>query len=379
MMVQRFSSLLQSSQPRLCFHGELITIRRHRLALAPSLHTSSVSMKKEKKSTFRKIFVNKEDLNKRPSDLEIKKKDLPSNTPTLGERIDRDVYRLFHQSTEKQGYHNIRKHPDSMKTELIEYMKKDFKADPKESIKKSFKAFAVEVGKFAEETRRNQMPSETVDLLPRPGDRRVEWDFTQPEVTKDWILTKDSDWGEGYSHADMSMGGAGHAVFSGNLSTRVPADGRTQAAGYANICSPVKRKSFARVEFLDWQYFTHLTMNIKGDGRKYMLNLHVYREFDLTWGDRWHYPLYTRGGPYWQYVKIPWNKFFLGSRGTLQDKQDSVPLHLATGVSITLQDITNGPFQLEIKDIGYHFDDNPDHDETFVYETYKTPLFWHGY
>lgn len=377
-MVQRFSSLVQSTQPRLCFHGDLITTQRHRLG--PNLHTSCVNMKKKKQEGgFRKIFVKEEDLNKRPSDLEIKAKDLPLNTPTLGERINRDVYRLFHQPTEKQGYHNIRKHPDSMKDELIEYMKKDFKADPKESIRKSFKKFSVEVSKFVDETRKANMPSETVDLLPRPGDRRTQWDFTQPDATNEWILTKDSDWGEGYSHADLTMGGGGHAVFSGNLSTRVPADGRTQAAGYANICSQVKRKSFARVEFLDWQYFTHLTMNIRGDGRKYMLNLHVYREFDLTWGDRWHYPLYTRGGPYWQYVKIPWSKFFLGSRGTLQDKQGPVPLHLATGVSITLQDMTNGPFQLEIKDIGYHFDDNPDHDDTFVYEEYKTPLFWHGH
>merc|ERR1719222_378580 len=62
-------------------------------------------------------------------------------------------------------------------------------------------------------------------------------------------------------------------------------------------------------------------MNIRGDGRKYMINLKVKRDFDILWNDRWHYPLYTRGGPYWQYVKIPWSKFFLGSRGRIQDRQ----------------------------------------------------------
>ena len=34
--------------------------------------------------------------------------------------------------------------------------------------------------------------------------------------------------------------------------------------------------------------------------RKYMLNLKVKREFDVTWDDRWHYPLFTRN----QYFRV---------------------------------------------------------------------------
>ena len=119
----------------------------------------------------------------------------------------------------------------------------------------------------------------------------------------------------------------GHAVWRGELSTRVPNDGRTQAAGYVNIASKKRMLSFAREKLAeDWDYFSHLTMNVRGDGRKYMINIQVKRDFDLLWNDRWHYPLYTRGGPYWQYVKIPWSKFYLGSRGVLQDKQFAIPL-----------------------------------------------------
>ena len=107
----------------------------------------------------------------------------------------------------------------------------------------------------------------------------------------------------------------------------MPADGRTQAAGYVNIASKKRRLSFAREKLMeDWGYFSHLTMNIRGDGRRYMLNIQVKRDFDILWNDRWHYPIYTRGGPYWQYVKIPWSKFYLGSRGVLQDKQFKIPL-----------------------------------------------------
>ena len=101
----------------------------------------------------------------------------------------------------------------------------------------------------------------------------------------------------------------------------------TQAAGYVNIASKKRMLSFAREKLAeDWDYFSHLTMNVRGDGRKYMINIQVKRDFDLLWNDRWHYPLYTRGGPYWQYVKIPWSKFYLGSRGVLQDKQFAIPL-----------------------------------------------------
>ena len=98
----------------------------------------------------------------------------------------------------------------------------------------------------------------------------------------------------------MCFSPLGHAVWRGELSTRVPNDGRTQAAGYVNIASKKRMLSFAREKLAeDWDYFSHLTMNVRGDGRKYMINIQVKRDFDLLWNDRWHYPLYTRGGPYW--------------------------------------------------------------------------------
>ena len=49
------------------------------------------------KKKYRNLVVDREDRDKMPSELEIAKKQLPANTPTLGERMDRDVYRLFHQ------------------------------------------------------------------------------------------------------------------------------------------------------------------------------------------------------------------------------------------------------------------------------------------
>jgi len=374
MLVQQVTFLFKRKQALIC---QLTLINT---PLSYHLHTTCPHHKKRKTliESVKNKFLDPADKNKRPSDLEIKQKDLPQNTPTLKERVNRDVEHKFYQADEKSGYHNLRKHPESFATEVIEAMKKDLKTNPKETFVDSFKTVANECKKFANETISNNKPSETLDKLPQKGDRLTQWEFTKEEDLEEWILTVDSEWGEGYSAAQLDLSGTGHAVFKGNLSTRVPADGRTQNAGYANICSVTKRKSFARVEFLDWMYYTHLTMNVRGDGRKYMINLHVYRDYDVTWNDRWHFPLYTRGGPYWQYVKIPWSKFYLGNRGYIQDRQDPVPLWLSTGMSITLADQITGPFQLEIKDIGVHCD--PGHDlEEFAYEKYKIPSFWAGF
>lgn len=72
-----------------------------------NLHTSLTNYKKYKKSRleqFKSKFVSAEDLNKRPSDLEIAKKGLPPNQPTLQGRIERDRRHMFHQMDPKHGY-----------------------------------------------------------------------------------------------------------------------------------------------------------------------------------------------------------------------------------------------------------------------------------
>merc|ERR1712137_332767 len=117
------------------------------------------------------------------------------------------------------------------------------------------------------------------------GQRRKEWGFDSELALDSWVLTKDADWGEGYSSAQFQLNKSGTAaVLSGNLSTRVPNDGRTHASGYVNIASKNQRRSFARMKLLHhWQNYTHLTMNVRGDGRKYMLNLKIQRHWDVEW------------------------------------------------------------------------------------------------
>jgi hypothetical protein len=67
--------------------------------------------------------------------------------------------------------------------------------------------------------------------------------------------------------------------------------------------------------------YTDLCLRVRGDGRTYMINVQTNTDFDAHWDDLWHYPLYTRGGPYWQEYKIPFSKFYFAAQGKIQDEQ----------------------------------------------------------
>jgi len=342
-------------------------------------HTSSHCCKKKKGPTrldaFKKNFLPVEDANKRPSALEIERKDLPANQPTLRERVERDRRHAFHQFDEKHGYWTNKPLP------ILQQIKVDLKADPKRALTQNFKKVAGEFKKLKDEVDQGNYSYATQikKAFVLPGERSKEWGFQSELELDDWILTRDSDWGEGYSSAEFELNKSGTAaILKGDLSTRVPNDGRTHEAGYVNIASVNKRKSFGRLRLMPhWMNYTHLTMMVRGDGRKYMINLKIKRDFDIAWDDRWHYPLYTRGGPYWQYVKIPFSKFYFGHAGYIQDRQEKVNLMIMQGISFTLKDRISGPFQLEIKDISLHYDPTGD-DEDFAYEMYRIPAFWNS-
>lgn len=114
-----------------------------------------------------------------------------------------------------------------------------------------------------------------------------------------------------------------------------------------------------------------LVLKVRGDGRNYLINIATEGYFDNTWNDVYHFILYTRGGPHWQTVKIPFSKFFLASKGRVQDKQFPIPLNKVTslGFSVSARGGHQGNFSLELDYIGLEFD--PDHTEEFAYEMYK--------
>ena len=53
----------------------------------------------------------------------------------------------------------------------------------------------------------------------------------------------------------------------------------------------------------------------------------MHGEYDIFWHDLWVFPLYTRGGPYWQEYRVPFSKFYFSHRGKIQDDQVGCKLH----------------------------------------------------
>merc|ERR1719347_754221 len=82
-----------------------------------------------------------------------------------------------------------------------------------------------EIKKFDKEVRDTvKAPHANIsDWYPHPGERKNEWSFADEGDIKKWVLTADSDWGEGYSAANFELHPLGHGVLKGELSTRVPA------------------------------------------------------------------------------------------------------------------------------------------------------------
>ena len=130
--------------------------------VGPSKKVGGGTIRENLRKKYRNIIVKREDLNKRPSDLEIAKKELPENTPTLGERLDRDVYNMFHVQDEKQGYRSHRKPGMSLQQEvgyrlqtaITHFMTKvkqqiehDVKTRPWQAFKENFQVLEVQPSK----------------------------------------------------------------------------------------------------------------------------------------------------------------------------------------------------------------------------------------
>ncbi|XP_033217870.1 complex I intermediate-associated protein 30, mitochondrial [Belonocnema kinseyi] len=235
-----------------------------------------------------------------------------------------------------------------------------------EKIKGEWSMIKKEFAKFKDEWKENLKGPVVIF---RKGEVDVIWRFSEDkECLNNWIVSTDSDNNEGYSTAKLELSPHGSGIFSGNLDLRVPEDGEVHYAGYANLRSLNHTISFGRESTMDWSVYTHLRMKIRGDGRTYMINIGVKQTFDVQWFELYNFVLATRGGPYWQIIRIPLNKFFLTHKGRVQDRQRPLEKNKVNNIGFTCADKVPGPFRLEIEYIGIESDESCT--EEFAYESY---------
>uniref|UniRef100_UPI00398F295C complex I intermediate-associated protein 30, mitochondrial n=1 Tax=Pristiophorus japonicus TaxID=55135 RepID=UPI00398F295C len=198
---------------------------------------------------------------------------------------------------------------------------------------------------------------------------RVLWQFQGSDSLRHWAVSTDREIG-GRSRARLAVGGNGRtALLTGHLITEPPRDGETRYSGYCSLRARPLKGAFDLQKHHDLSNFNTLHLRVRGDGRPWMVNVSSEMYFTHQKDDLYNYFLFTRGGPYWQDVKIPFSKFFLSSRGRIQDNQHPLWLDKISTLGFTLGDKVDGPFQLEIDFIAVCNDRA--HTEEFAYEKYK--------
>ncbi|XP_067630328.1 complex I intermediate-associated protein 30, mitochondrial [Eurosta solidaginis] len=262
----------------------------------------------------------------------------------------------FWEKDKKSGY----------QTKIAEPSKKELILDGLRELKGEIKLWKEEIKEYFE--------GDPV-LIFRAGETDVVFNFKTENALDKWVVTTDADHGEGKSTATLELSATGAGLFHGNVNSEHVKDGIIKRTGYANIRTKRVRRSFKRETTYDWTQYNTLILKIRGDGRNYLINLHTEGYFDLEWNDVYHYVLYTRGGPHWQIAKIPFSKFFLSSKGRIQDRQLPIRLNRVThfGFSVAAKNYMDGPFRLEVEYVGLEYD--PTHREKFAYEMYKTDKY----
>lgn len=194
---------------------------------------------------------------------------------------------------------------------------------------------------------------------------RIVWQFRGKEDLDKWVVTSDKTIG-GRSEVFLKMGKNNQsALLYGTLSSEAPKDGESSQSGYCAMISRALRGAFDKKMSYDWSQYNSLYLRIRGDGRPWMVNIREQTDFIQKKDQMYSYFMYTRGGPYWQEVKIPFSKFF-SNKGRIRDAQYKLLLDKISTIGFTLADKVDGPFFLEIDFIGVFND--PAHTEEFPYE-----------
>lgn len=116
-------------------------------------------------------------------------------------------------------------------------------------------------------------------------------------------------------------------------------------SGYAMFRTKDQPKTFFKNErFWDWSPYHHVELRVKGDNRKYFVNLQTNSSV-IT--DIYQHRLFLNNPGNWETVVIPIDDFVLTNWGNIQE-QGTIERESVKTIGIGLLDQQFGPFNLYI-------------------------------
>lgn len=187
--------------------------------------------------------------------------------------------------------------------------------------------------------------------VPIQGEQQLV-NFKIPELGLSNLLTRcDKDLG-GFSSVNLDVveteKDKPYGQFHGNLSLDLPAERPDIVRlGYAMFRTKdiePKLWGLASSEFWDWEHFSHMALRVRGDRRKYFINVQAESAYPT---DLYQHRLFLKTPGQWETVVVPLRNFILTNGGIIQQQQ---PMNVreVKSVGIGLIDRQYGPYSLDI-------------------------------
>jgi monofunctional biosynthetic peptidoglycan transglycosylase len=152
--------------------------------------------------------------------------------------------------------------------------------------------------------------------------------FDKPGEGNIWRVINDGVMG-GISSSTWNITEKGAAVFAGNVSLE-------NNGGFASVRSAVGAYDLSK--------YKGITLRVKGDGKRYNLNLKTDAEFDsiLYQAEFW------TEKEKWQLIKLPFSKFVPTYHGFVPPDAPKLDTKQIRRFGFLIADMQQGPFRLEI-------------------------------
>lgn len=174
-------------------------------------------------------------------------------------------------------------------------------------------------------------PATLPTSAPAPAKMQTLFSFAEPMSVSQWLPTDDRVMG-GISRSRMRFDAAGHGVFEGVMSLE-------QNGGFASVRAEVGAPSLPSA--------THYLVQVRGDGKRYKLNLRMRGRFSEVS----YQATFLTVANEWVTQSIPITQFEPTFRGRLVRNAPPLEAALVWQLGLMIADGQDGAFQLAIRRI----------------------------